>query len=163
MIICLTNGDNKERSKEFEAVMKASNNPYLMLKYPDKTNGKRDTWRHSKSPIQIDLKVILGYKKWKQIVTHNPDGEYGHKHHKMTSKIVTNIVLKDKQESNLVYFGKYYKRKHINEIKSSKHLDKQQMKQKNELFKPYASQMKVKKHLYHMFPYENWIPYKQWK
>ena len=41
-----------------------------------------------------DIKKYL-HKNIKKIVTHNPNGEYGHYHHKIVSKIVTNSVDKD--------------------------------------------------------------------
>lgn len=163
LIICLTNGDNQKRMKEFKAVMKKTGNPYMMLKYPDKTDGKRDNWNSSREAIAQDIKTVLGYKNWNMIVTHNPKGEYGHIHHKMTSKLVTEESLHKKLQDRLMYFGKYYKKKNIKKIKNSKHLSKKQLEQKNDLFEPYQSQMKVKNHLYHMFPYENWISYKVWQ
>ncbi len=162
LIICITNGNNKKRMKEFKAVMKKTGNSYIMLKYPDKTNGKRDNWNTSRDAVKQDIKTVLDYKQWSMIVTHNPKGEYGHIHHKMTSQMVTEECLHKKLENRLMYFGKYYKKKNIGKIKDSKHLSKKQLKQKNDLFKPYQSQMKVKDHLYHMFPYENWISYKKW-
>lgn len=83
------------------------------------------------------------------VITHNPLGEYGHIHHRITSQIVS---LQASNE-NLYYFGKYYKRKkipaHLNEI-----TDKDE-EEKRKLTNIYASQKKVMKHLNHMMKYEN--------
>ena len=32
--------------------------------------------------IKKQLKFILKYKNWKEVITHNPDGEYGNYQHK---------------------------------------------------------------------------------
>ena len=53
--------------------------------------------------FDADLDKIINYKNWKMIVTHNPLGEYGHVHHKMTSGMVTELADKDV----LYYFGYY--------------------------------------------------------
>lgn len=161
-IVCITNGDHQERVNEFEAVMKKTGNPYLMLHYPDKTNGKRDNWDNVKAAIQKDLNTVISYKEWDYIVTHNPDGEYGHIHHKMISSMVTQLCKEKQRTYSLTYFGKYYKKKHMNLMYTKQHLSKEEVIQKNDLFKPYKSQMLVKQHLYHMFPYENWVSYQNW-
>ena len=56
------------------------------------------------------IDYILGYKKWNKIVTHNPEGEYGHIHHKMTNQIVTKECKKKDLTKNLYYFAHYYKK-----------------------------------------------------
>lgn len=33
----------------------------------------------------------MNYRNWSKIVTHNPDGEYGHQHHKKTDELVTAV------------------------------------------------------------------------
>ncbi|WRK53242.1 hypothetical protein SD457_24670 [Coprobacillaceae bacterium CR2/5/TPMF4] len=53
---------------------------------------------------------MLQKQTFSKIVTHNPSGEYGHQHHKMTSSIVTNIAKELNKTNCLYYFGKYYKK-----------------------------------------------------
>lgn len=36
----------------------------------------------------------MKYKHWGMVATHNPDGEYGHIHHKMTSRLMTESYYK---------------------------------------------------------------------
>lgn len=84
LVVCLTNGKNQVRKKEFMQVMKKTHNQGLILDYPDKTNGKRDRWLHVQQEIKKDVKELVCKKKWEMIVTHNPLGEYGHIHHRIT-------------------------------------------------------------------------------
>lgn len=78
------------------------------------------------------------------VITHNPLGEYGHIHHRITSQIVS---LQASNE-NLYYFGKYYKRKkvpaHLNEITDKDEKEKKKTykylcftKESDEAFKSY--------------------------
>ena len=110
LVVCVTCGPIKERVNEFISVMEATNDRYIMLGYPDKTNGERDNWDTSREGITNDLKEIINLKNWELIVTHNPLGEYGHVHHKMTNGMVTELT-EDKEK--LFYFGKYYSKKEI--------------------------------------------------
>lgn len=160
-VVCLTNGNNDIRSKEFFDVMDKTPGQGIMLNYPDKTNGKRDDWKSSYSKIEDDLNYLLSLKSFKTIVTHNPKGEYGHQHHKMTSAIVTSIAKDLNVTDNLNYFGRYYRK--TNPILPMEYTyDEDSLKQKLELTKNYSSQMKVCQNLGHMFPYENWISYANW-
>lgn len=158
-IVCLTNKDNPIRKKEFEAVLKKTNNQGVILSFPDKTNGKRDNWKLVDKDIEKEIRKYINKKDWKQIVTHNPKGEYGHIHHKITSRIVTSILLEKQQENRLLYFAPYFKKKEkpIRE----RTLDKNQRKQKQELVTLYASQEKVMKKLQHILAYEAFVPYTQ--
>ena len=78
LVVCLTNGNNAKRKKEFMKIMKETHNQGLMFDYPDKTNGQRDKWLHVKQKIKKDITYILNKKAWAMVVTHNPLGEYGH-------------------------------------------------------------------------------------
>ena len=116
LVVCVTNGKNKERTQEFiDAVSKSGNNS-LILSYPDKVLGERDDWEAVYDRIYDDIIYIMGYKDWSMIVTHNPDGEYGHIHHKMTSEIVTKAYDKLEPEAKLYYFGDYYKAASLPEV-----------------------------------------------
>lgn len=94
-VVCLTNGYNEVRKNEFYEVMKESGNIGLILKYPDLVNGKRSDWATSKPQIAKDLDFLMKYKHWGMVATHNPNGEYGHIHHKMTSKLMTESYYKE--------------------------------------------------------------------
>ena len=151
LVVCITCGVKRVRALEFKKAMDKTGDKYIMLGYPDKTNGKRDNWDLVYDDITKDLKKIIEYKNWNIIVTHNPDGEYGHIHHKMTSKIVTSLT-----GDNLYYFGRYYKKDDIPSdlVKIS---DENMEIKKNELIPIYASQKSTMKVLGHMFDYENWV------
>lgn len=151
LVVCITCGVKRVRALEFKKAMDKTDDKYIMLGYPDKTNGKRDNWDLVYDDITKDLKKIIEYKNWNIIVTHNPDGEYGHIHHKMTSNIVTSLT-----GDNLYYFGRYYKK---NDIPSDlvKISDENMEIKKNELIPIYASQKSTMKVLGHMFDYENWV------
>ena len=161
-VLCITNGNNKERKTEFKKAIKLTHSKGIILSYPDKTNGKRDNWNSSKKKITKEIKKIIQSKNWNLIVTHNPDGEYGHIHHKMISQIVTKIVKKDKETNKLVYFGKYTSRKNKANLKNEKTIKSSMYKKKLKICNVYSSQKKVMKHLHHMLKHENWIPYKNW-
>lgn len=166
LVICITNGDNETRSKEFYEVMKQVGSQGIMLTYPDKTNGKKDDWKSSKEAITKDIQYIIKQNHWKEIVTHNPDGEYGHPHHIMTNRIVTTLAKQNGYTNELYYFGKYIKKKqipnYIEKEELSNPLSNIDIKGKEQLTKIYTSQKKVMGNLEHMFPYENWIAYHTW-
>ena len=168
LVVCLTNGDNEIRSQEFHNVIGKTNNQGVILKFPDKTNGKRDTWNTCYKTIDKEIKRIIKVKKWKEVITHNPAGEYGHQHHKMTSTMVTTVMKENYDLNKLAYFGKYYKKKDFLEKSEVEKefmnpLHKKQREEKQKLLNLYPSQKKVEKKLAHMMPYENWIPYNEWK
>lgn len=162
-VVCITNGSNLKRSTEFRNVMDSIHTPSLMLHYPDKTNGKRDNWNSTSSAIHKDLEYIIHRKKWKKIVTHNPKGEYGHIHHKKTSRFVTSIYLNMEHKPNFYYFGKYSKKSNIHQFDSAPHISNEDLMKKVDMMKLYPSQRSVDKKLRHMYQYENWIPYQDWK
>ena len=134
----------------------------IILSFPDKTNGKRDNWKSCKKDIQREIKKEINSKDWDKIVTHNPDGEYGHIHHKKISKYVTMILKKEDKTNQLIYFGKYASKKNKAELKNEKKLSKKDYKGKLDVIQWYSSQSKVIDHLHHMLPYENWKPYSNW-
>lgn len=164
LVVCLTNQSNQTRATEFMQVINETHNIGIILDYPDKVNNKRDDWKTVKKAIQKDIRTLLYNKKWTQIVTHNPEGEYGHQHHKMTSAMVSKEVRKQKQEKNLYYFGKYIKKERLKDqqVTIKNKLSKQSLHKKERLTRIYSSQSKVMKKLKHMFPYENFIAYKDW-
>ncbi len=159
LVVCVTCGVNKKRVKEFVSVMNVTNDKYLMLGYPDKRKNERDNWNGVYSDIQKDLNKIIKYKNWDLIVTHNPQGEYGHIHHKMTSTIVTNIANHDK----LQYFGIYYSKLRLeSENPKLDSISDEKLYEKEKISLLYTSQKNVINNLGHMMKYENWISYNDW-
>ena len=68
LVICLTNGNNQTRAKEFYKVMEQTHNTGIILDYPDKTNGKRDNWKKVYHDIEEDLNYILSNHTFTTIV-----------------------------------------------------------------------------------------------
>lgn len=164
-VVCITNGDNERRAPEFKSILEATGSEGVIMSYPDKTYGKRDDWSRNYEDIVSDLEKVIGIKEWEIIVTHNPEGEYGHEHHKMTDRIVTEICEDREVTDNLYYFGKYYKKAEIEEMKGEKEVygDETLLKQKEEILKLYESQAKTVNNLSHMNPYEEWVAYSEWE
>ena len=107
--------------------------------------------------IKNDLERIIGYKRWDNVLTHNPKGEYGHIQHILTSNIVTDISDKN----NLMYFGKYYKN---NKLPSNlKKIDNNILDKKKYVINNfYKSQKNVLNGMSHMYSYEKIISYREW-
>ena len=161
LVVCITCGVNRTRVEEFKKVMSISKDSYIMLSYPDKTNNKRDDWSKVYSNIEKDLEKIMKLKKWKTIVTHNSDGEYGHIHHKMTHNIVKSIYDNGEVEGTLYFFGKYYNKNNIELYKDT--LEEISPKNKdikiNKMIEVYKSQSFIKSYFNQMFEYENFQKY----
>lgn len=163
-VVCLTNANKSKRKAEFERVISESGNKGLILSYPDLTNGVRNNWKKVKPQILSDLNVIMQYKKWATVVTHNPVGEYGHIHHIMTNRLVTYLYHKNYWVDRLYYFGKFCKKKSLKNVYAAvDKLPNKQYKEKKQLLKIYRSQKKIVNKMKHMHPYENWIPERDWK
>ena len=162
-VVCLTNGYNEVRKNEFYEVMKESGNIGLILKYPDLVNGKRSDWATSKPQIAKDLDFLMKYKHWGMVATHNPNGEYGHIHHKMTSKLMTESYYKNCWGNNLYYFERYYSARRMPAVEASlKKVPQSSVDKKVELLKIYKSQSHVVGEHMHLAPYEEWIRASEW-
>ncbi len=160
LVVCLTNGNNATRKQEFTRAMKRSGDNGIILCYPDFVRNKAggfaiDSWSSSKAKIQKDIQVLLSYKQWKTIVTHNKKGEYGHIHHKKTHNIVTKVAKKLKKTDKLYYFGTYYSKKKLTQLKKKPaKLETRFRKKKKELIAAYPDS---RTHSFrHMISYENW-------
>ena len=64
VVVCITNGNNRTRRKEFAAVIKQTNSIGLMLSFPDKTHGKRNNWESYREEIQQSIDTIVAQKDW---------------------------------------------------------------------------------------------------
>ncbi len=82
-VICLTNGNDQTRSKEFHKAMKLVGAAYEIWDYPDIYTGSFD-----EQLVGMDLRKVISNQRWSRIVTHNLCGEYGHSQHKSLSKIL---------------------------------------------------------------------------
>ena len=162
LVVCITCGTNKKREKEIEAALKISKDKLIVLDKPDKVRGKRSDWKHYKKQIEYELKYVIKKKKWNTIVTHNPEGEYGHIHHKITSNIVTKVYNKEKI-GKLKYFGKYYSKKRINQNKFAREIPEDIYDMKIEMINSYKSQAFIKNRFNQMYKYENLINAEDWK
>ena len=108
----LTNGYHNVRRDEFTNALSAYNDKGIILNYPDIPKGAGSDWQDVSTGMEKDLKLLFSLKPWKEIVTHNPDGEYGHIQHKTLSSFVLKVynetLAKTHEEPILYYFGKYY-------------------------------------------------------
>ena len=160
LVVCITCGVNNIRVSEFKKVMARVEDEYIMLGWPDLTKGQIDDWDTSREGIIEDLEKIINLKDWKQIVVHNPEGEYGHKHHQMASKFTTDLVV---DKSILYYFGHYYKKKDLPaHVEGLVKMDDEILNEKEDIMKLYYSQTKVIKNSNHFHAYENWLSYDEW-
>ena len=157
-VLCITNGKNKRRADEFRRAVEKSGNTSLILDYPDKTNFVRNDWNYSKEGIEADIQLVLSAKHWDFVVTHNPDGEYGHIHHKMTNALTVQAFEQTHSAEKLLFFGDYYKASDIGKAGDTVIPD-ETMREKLILCDMYSSQKRTMNKLSHMFPYENWKEY----
>ena len=103
LIICMTNKNNKKRSNDFHKVCKLLKQDCIIFNYKDKWNNLGWNYQTQKDIKDVLISVLSKYQIDK-IVTHNPDGEYGHYHHKIISKLVTQIVMEKLNPDLLYYF-----------------------------------------------------------
>ena len=158
VVVCVTCGTSKTRLKEFKRMMNYFEDEYITLGYPDLVEGKKSEWIDEYDLITRDIKNIINLREWDKIVTHNPNGEYGHIHHKMTNRIVTGLT---DDKSKLYYFNKTYSTKYYKENNISKTLDDKMCNKKRELFdKYYKSQVGLK--VRHLSDYEKVTSYDEW-
>lgn len=163
-VVCLTNGYNEVRKNEFYEVIKEFGCEGMILSYPDLlANGQRSTWTTEHTSIAKDVNTILKYKHWGMVVTHNPNGEYGHIHHKMTSKLVTEEFYKTYWGTNLYYFGNWYSKRKLPDMEDSlRKVPEAALEKKLEALKLYKSQKGAVDSNIHMAEYENWVRATDW-
>lgn len=163
-VVCLTNGYNEVRKNEFYEVIKEFGCEGMILSYPDLlANGQRSTWTTECTSIAKDLNTVLKYKHWGMVATHNPNGEYGHIQHKMTSKLVTEEFYKTYWGTNLYYFGNWYSARRLPTMEDSlRKVPEAALEKKLEALKLYTSQKGAVASNIHMAEYENWIRATEW-
>lgn len=158
LVVCMTNANTrrygKTRAKELQKVLEKTKDKGIILNYPDYNNaGKIDDWSGCAKSMKKDLTVLLQYKDWKVVVTHNKQGEYGHKQHKKTHKLVAECFRKVQPAgAKLMYFEKYHKKGY----KGKSPYTKSELKKKADILKLYKSQKRTVQKLSHMNPYETW-------
>lgn len=164
-VVCLTNGYNEVRKNEFYEVIKEFGCEGMILSYPDLlANGQRSTWTTECTSIAKDLNTVLKYKHWGMVATHNPNGEYGHIQHKMTSKLVTEEFYKTYWGTNLYYFGNWYSARRLPTMEDSlRKVPEAALEKKLEALKLYTSQKGAVASNIHMAEYENWIRATDWQ
>lgn len=175
-VVCMTHGWDETRKNEFYSALKKSNDKGIILNYPDIIDGKKDEWSGVKTSLKKDIKLLLEYKNWDEIVTHNPEGEYGHIHHKLTHKAVTDESKAKALTDKLMYFGRFYWESKLDyllqnpdseaaqsELSNLQPMEESLLAEKQAIVNGYVSQQKGAIAAFrHMIPYENWKTYAQW-
>ncbi|MGL5752637.1 MAG: PIG-L family deacetylase [Paraclostridium sp.] len=128
LVICMTNGDNPVRLREF---IKSMENMKLQYQIWDFEDGLYSIWNEDR--VKKKVKKILSLKSnFEKIITHNEEGEYGHLQHKQLNKYI-----------NQVYKGKnfYTSGKVCFLHKNENKLDKKDLEMKKHLINEcYSSQ-----------------------
>ena len=162
LVVCITNGDNIVRKKEFMNAVEYSGDKGIILEYPDIKNGVKSKWQECQNDIYDDLQTILEYKDWDIIATHNPDGEYGHIHHKIADRLVTEICSENGKADRLFYFEKFFEKNDIPQNFKG-NVSSGILAKKHEMATLYTSQYKgYSNSLIQMEPYEFWIRADKW-
>ena len=160
-IICLTNGDNKVRSKEFHKVLEYTHNYGIILTYPDLINGIKSDWSECKQEIISDLSCALDYKEWEIIATHNPEGETGHIHHLNTNQYIFDLCKEKDLLNHLYYFGRFYEAEKI--PGNLMRLPDSSILFKRKVVALYINEAAPIKYFWaQMIPYENWVLSTSW-
>ena len=171
LVVCLTNGNYEDglRAREFQSAMESLGAKGVILHYPDIVSFEPfvlNDWSSASQYILQDIGTVLTYKDWAQVVTHNPDGEYGHIHHKLTSGLVTEKYSELFPNSDtLYYFGKYYPSQDaIDDVyPSMKQVSNTALALKEKvLSEDYSSQQDIIAFYPHMLPYEDWVKADEW-
>lgn len=151
LVVCVSCGYNKVKTNQFLKVMQYSGDSVVMMGYSDKIYLNSDYKK-----IKKQLKLILKYKNWSEIITHNPDGEYNNYQHKQINKILNELGVQ-----NLYYFGKYYTRKELDKLDKETTLDGNLISNKiNNMVRKYNGVYDDYKHI---LPFEDWIGANRWK
>lgn len=160
LIVCITCGTKRERLNEFKSVVKETDDSYIALGYQNKIRGERSDWSNCYDDIKNDINMIIDSNDWNLVVTHNEKGEYGHIHHIMVNKMVTDLYNENNYQFDLYHFGTYYSKKNIYKLELVQSpISDALLKRKEELLDLYGTQSEVIKNLSHMNKYEVWQKY----
>lgn len=162
LVLCLTNGKStgNVRYSEFNSVLRKTKDKGIILSYPDAYKFKRVDWKKAGvyEYIQEDIRTVLTYKKWDEVVTHNPEGEYGHIHHIYTNNIVTDLYKENIKDNKLYYFTKYYNKGEMFKVREHMiSLPVELFEEKMDLLDLYASQPGAFVKYGQMIKYEKFI------
>lgn len=170
LVVVITGADavprGGPRRLELQRVTELTGDKSIIMYYPDsyKDPYMIDDWLDCGNAIYKDLQTLIKYKKWNKIVTHNPQGEYGHIHHKLTNEKVTKVCKSQKSFDNLYYFGRWYPRKSVEAHKSSLHQASAKTFQKlKTISKSYIGQFKTVKKYSYMMEYQTITKASQWR
>ena len=141
LVVCIT---CSKKDQDFINLINYTKDSYKLLNYSEDLSSNYDN-------IKNELDNIINSKKWNQIITHNPEGEYGHPDHKITSEIVTSLT-----NNNLYYFGKYYSPNTIREY-YFKLTPIDNLNEKYYLLSFYSNK-ELQTEFSHLFNYEEWTP-----
>ena len=86
-VVCVTNGNNRIRKREFERVMRAVGADYEIWNYRDTYSRNFDIVR-----LKKDLSRLILQSQFQMIVTHGLKGEYGHPQHIVIAQVMRNLV-----------------------------------------------------------------------
>lgn len=150
LVVCVSCGYDKNKTDDFLKALQYSGDSSVMMGYSDKLYLSRDVKK-----IKKQLKYILNYKNWSEVVTHNPDGEYNNYQHKQINKILSNLGV-----HNLVYFGKYYSADELDELDKETTLNGKLIANKIKMVKKYDDIYDDYKHI---LPFEDWTGANKWK
>ncbi|NTU89005.1 MAG: hypothetical protein HGA54_03730 [Actinobacteria bacterium] len=166
LVICLSNltTDGGVHAPEFANIVSYFGCKGIILDYSD-----NDAWIDAPTIAYItqDVSTVLGYQgiQWELVATHNPNGDYGHSHHRSASDITTRVYDSIfPGEDKLWYFGRYlYSPDAIAQLPPLTQVDSDGLAAKTyALFNIYTSQNFVVDGLLHIFPYENWVKRTDW-
>ena len=86
-VICVTNGTNQQRRREFIEAMSSIGVNYSMLCHFDHLDSGNFSGR-----LEEQLKALLNEFQYDMVVTHNERGEYAHPQHRAVHRIVRRLV-----------------------------------------------------------------------
>ena len=161
-VVCLTNGSYDSRARDFDSAMNDIGAKHVILRYPDLYRRHQVAWNPYINYITQDIRRVMNYRNWSKIVTHNPDGEYGHQHHKKTDELVTAVSHENAEHyDKLYYFEKFYTQDAIPEGLAKLPSDVAQKKHAL-IFKNYFDRGAIR--MYEYFnDYENWVKATDWQ
>ena len=160
LVVCITCGTNRVRDNEIRKALAISDDQLIKLGYPDNPGMIINDWSNYKEDIIKDLEEIMLMHSYDKIVTHNPDGEYGHLQHILSNRMVTAVAKDHILTDKLYYFAKYYKKGEMDLNVTTKYPIKHYDKKMYEMVKVYRSQISiVEKSFGHVLTSENWQKY----